>query len=330
MKKLWIFLINTFEVNTRSSRVKMLRLANDHDARLAAAKDDPEILEIYNVFHALLLVYRSLMAQLTSIKGTSKGQTQTWQELLDDMANKWINTWEGMVFNFFPKGTPQATAIFPLNKKPFQSFTYDERMVAVDALHKTMLEYPELKDVAVIVKEKLDKLEEARQQQKESFGKSDFSGNKIEAQRLLLANAMDDNLCKLKIKFRSDLGVVENFFDLSLLRRAISDSDAMFQTAGVVEASITTAISLPEKLVVSANSPTLFSNNSAQAELQFFFSVNPSAADNSIKTSVLPSETAQGTAADAGWAPGAKYLIVKNLGTVTAEFEVQVTEAVEG
>ncbi|MBK9013159.1 MAG: hypothetical protein IPM82_03195 [Saprospiraceae bacterium] len=45
---------------------------------------------------------------------------------------------------------------------------------------------------------------------------------------------------------------------------------------------------------------------------------------------MLAMQTAQTNAAESGWAPGAKFIIVKNLGTVTAEFELAVTEAVEG
>lgn len=93
---------------------------------------------------------------------------------------------------------------------------------------------------------------------------------------------------------------------------------------------MTTAVSLPDKLRMSANADTVFVNRSNQVELQFFYSANASASDNPVKINVLAMQSVQATAADAGWAPGAKYLIVKNLDTVTAEFEVQVTEAVEG
>ncbi len=325
---MWIFLVNTFEVNTRDSRVKMLRIANHHDARLDAAKADPDILALYTPFHAALLVFRTLMAQLVSGLGVSKGNTQQWEKTLDEMANNWINAWEGMVFNFYPRGTPEATAIFPNNKTPFQNARYDERMLAVEALHDTLLTYPSLTAAATDVNTRLTTLRSAREVQLEQFGKTDFSAIQIEAQRKILADLLDNDLCKLKVKYRPDMEMVQSFFDPSQLRKSVNDNDAVFQYSSAVEAGTTMAVILPTKLQMSANAACTFTNTSNLAELQFFFSASASAADNPVKTTVLPNESAEGTAAESGWAPGCLFLIVKNMGTVTAEFDMVVMEAV--
>jgi hypothetical protein len=96
-----------------------------------------------------------------------------------------------------------------------------------------------------------------------------------------------------------------------------------------VEPGMTAAVPLPDKLKMSANADTVFVNRSNQAEMQFFYAVNASASDNPVKTTVLAMQSVQTNAAESGWGPGAKYLIAKNMGTVTAEFDLQVTEAVE-
>lgn len=329
MKNLWLFLVNTFEVNTRSSRRKMLRLANYHLARLEAAKADPAILELYTVFLPAVKLYHTMMANFVSSEGTSVGNTANWMNLLDEMVDTWYDKWQVMVFTVFPRKSPEAIAIFPRNKEPFQSSQYDERMIAVEALHKTLLNYPELREVAADVEAKLALLNNARQVQTEQFGKKDFSASVVEDQRLVLANLMDDNLCSLKIKYRSNVKMVENFFDLAELRKSVSDSDARFTFGGAVEAGATSAVLVSDKLVLSTNAACSFANKSNLSDLQFFFSANASAADNPTKISVLPNESVDTTAAEAGWAPGAKYIIVKNMGTVTAEFEGAVTEAVE-
>lgn len=329
MKRIWIYLINTFDVNTKGSYLKMLRLANDHDARLeAASKDDPAILAIYTVFHAALLVFQALMVQWVSSKGVGKSNTQSWTELLDEMSSKWINIWEGQVFSVYPRGTAEATAIFPNNKAPFQNAPYDLRMIAVEALHTTLLGYEPLANLAKDVEAKLILLKAARQAQQGQFGKMDLSSGKVEEQRKLLADLMDDNLGDLKKKYRNNISMVEKFFDLGLLRKAASDTEAIFRHGGTVEAGATAAVALPAKLSMSANAACTFVNKSNSVELQFFFSNSAAAADGQHKTTVLPNESTEGTAAESGWAPGTKYIIVKNPGTVTAEFELMVVEAV--
>ena len=326
---LWSQLINTFEVNTRGSRRKMLRIANHHFSRLQAMKSDPFIAALIVLFEPVLMLYRSMFSNLDSQEGISVSNTANFTDLLDEMKDKWINKWQTMVRQVYEVGTPDYIAIFPRGKEPFISVEYDLRMVAVEALHKTLLTFPLLTDVAKDVEEKLALLNAARNVQTEGFGTKQFTASMIEEQRLVLADLLDDNLCELKKKYRKNLKMVENYFDLGELRRQSTDTDSRFMFSGAVEPGMTTAVPLPDKLKMSANADSVFVNRSNQVELQFFYAVNASAADNPVKTTVLAMQSVQTTAADAGWGPGAKYLIVKNAGTVTAEFELQVTEATE-
>lgn len=326
---LWAQLINTFEVNTKGSRRKMLRIANHHYARLQAMKADPIIMAILLVFEPALKLYQDMFANLGSQEGTSVGNTAKFTAELNNMSDYWFDEWQTMVRQVFETWTPEFKAIFPRNKEPFQRIQYDLRMVAVEGLHKTLLNYPALKDAATHVAAKLVILNDARNTQTEGFGTTAFTSSMIEEQRIVLANLLDDNLCDLKKKYRTNIKMVENYYDLAELRKQSKDTDAQFASSGAVEPGMTAAVPLPDKLRLSANADTVFVNRSNQVELQFFYAVNASAADNPVKATVLAMQSVQTTAADAGWGPGAKYLIVKNAGTVTAEFELQVTEAVE-
>jgi hypothetical protein len=329
MKGVWSQLINTFEVNTRGSARKMLKLANHHLSRLEAAKADEGILALYTPFHAAVQVFQNLMVQWMSGRNIGKGNTVSFTDLLDKMATTSLPAWEIKVYDVYPKGTPEATAIFPNYKTPFRKAPYDERMIMLEALHTTLLNYPLLKHVSDDVAVKLAELNEARQTQTEQFGKVGFSSSMVEDQRKVLADLMDDNLCMLRIKYRkTNILMAENYFDLSLLRRVATDSDAVFRSSGTVEAGTTMAVILPEKLPMGTNATCNFGNKSNTVELQFFFSNSASAADSTHKTAVLPNETVEGLAADSGWAPGAKYIIVKNPGTVAVEYDLMVVEAV--
>ncbi|MBI1227156.1 MAG: hypothetical protein GC192_18135 [Bacteroidetes bacterium] len=330
MKSLWSQLINTFEVNTRGSRRKMLRIANHHYSRLQAMQADPIIADMLLIFEPAILLYRSMFSTLDSGEGTSLGNTALWEKRLDEMEKIWFDDWQTMVRPVFGVKSPDFIAIFPRGKEPFQSVEYDLRMVAVDALYKKLLTYPALSDVAADVAAKIVLLNDARTTQTESFGANVFTASMIEDQRLVLADLLDDNLCDLKKKYRKNIKMVENFYDLTELRKSSNDNDSRFTSNGAVEPGMTAAVAVSSKLKLSANDSCIFVNKSNLAELQFFFSANASAADNPVHTNVLAMQSAQTNAAESGWTPGANFIIIKNMGTVTAEYELMVTEAVEG
>ncbi len=330
MKRLWSYLINTFEVNTRQSKKKMLDFANDHDARLSNYLTDPVILALYTVFHAQLLNYRSLMSKRTAVGGSQKSLTQELTSLLLQLRTTWIAFWEGKVRNFFPEGSVQDTAIFPNKRKPFYEGGYDQRINAVQALKDSMEPYPQLADTMADVEEKYDLLDAAREVQRQKKSAVGANADLLEKSRKELANLMYKHLGTFMAMHYTNPTEVEKYFDLPMLRKPVNDNDSIFNTSGTVEGGFTMAIALPKKLQLNANGLFTFTNNSDLVELQFFFSTNPSAADNTVKVTVLPNETGEGTVAEAGWSPGDTYLIVKNTGTVTAEFEVQLMEAVEG
>ncbi|MBI1228470.1 MAG: hypothetical protein GC192_24760 [Bacteroidetes bacterium] len=329
MRRTWIFLNNTFDINTKNSSVKMLRIANDHDSRLAAAAvDDPTLLPIWERYNAPLLVYRTLMSQRNSGKGSGKGKTQILTEKLDLLSTTWIRAWEVKVFLQYPQGTPEATAIFPQRKAPFQTGPYEERILAVNALKDSLSAYPLLADVKTDVSDKYDMLLEARDGQKQQMSLTGKFSDEVERQRLGLAELSYKNLGFLIDKFGERPTDVERFFDLALLRKSVSDEDTIFNYSDMVAAGETSAVLLPKKLELGINAICNFTNTSHNIELQFFFANNPSAADSPVKITALPGETVETTAAEAGWTPESSVLVVKNSGTMTAEFEVMLMEGV--
>ncbi len=330
MKRLWSYLINTFEVNTRQSKKKMLDIANDHDARLSNYISDPIILALYTDFHAQLLLYRGLMSKRTVDTGSQKSKTQGLTELLELLRTVWIAFWEGKVRNFFPEGSATDTAIFPQKRKPFNEGSYDERINAVQALKDAMAPYSDLDNTALDVAEKYDLLDAARVEQKQKMSTLSTTADELEKRRVELAKLLYKNLGALMALHFVNPTDVERYFNLSLLRKNVNDNDSIFGKTGTVDAGFTVAIPLPKKLELNSNGTFTFTNNSGLAALDFFFSPHVSATDNLVKITALPNETVTGTVAEAAWSPEDAYLIVKNNSTLTAEFEIQLMEAVEG
>ena len=139
--RIWIFLINTFFVNTVKSIKNALSLTQDHLAKLTANEADADILAIKTNYLPLHTAFVTAHNQLESKLGIYKGKTQSFEEILQELSKEKINEWRGKVFAVFPEGTDNATAIFPRDREPFQKGTYDERVEAVDTLSVTLGTY---------------------------------------------------------------------------------------------------------------------------------------------------------------------------------------------
>lgn len=326
-KEGWSQLNNIFDNVTKKSKKKMHLIINDHALKLETASKDPEIQTLYDLTNPKRIKYNQLMAEWDSSKGIGKGNTRTWKNYLDEINETVLNTWEGQVTYYFPKDTPTYIAIFPRGRMVITNGKYNDRLLALNAFSLTLAEYPLLDKLKETVDAKLEEINTARKQQRSQYDKVSFKSTELEEMRVELANLLDDNLCKLKIKYRQNLKMVENFFNRSLLRKNVNDEDFMFQSAGTVEAGASLLITLPKKLLISTNATCHFINQSGLVELQFSFVANGTNLDNAVKTNVQPDETIETTAAEAGWAPGMNFIVVKNLGTMAAEYDLSVMAA---
>ncbi|MCC6727305.1 MAG: hypothetical protein IT258_22560 [Saprospiraceae bacterium] len=327
-KKKWAQLYNQFDNATKSSKKKMRLIINDHCRRLESNKTgDPELEAMYDLTNPKRTAYDLKMKQWDSSKGIGKGMTKDWTNLLDEINDTVLDVWEGQVTYFFPMRTPTYIAIFPGGRMAITSGPYEDRLAALDALSETLDNYKDLENLKTTVDAKLVQVHQARNSQRSQYDKVGTTSTELEEMRVELANLLDDNLCKLKVKYRQTLAMVENFYDLSLLRKNVSDDDFMFQSEGTVEAGASFLITLPKKLLISTNATCNFINLSGLVDLQFFFVANGTNLDNLVKISVQPSETIETTAAEAGWAPGMGFLVVKNMGTMSAEFDLSIMAA---
>lgn len=330
MRRKYIHLQNPFEIATRGSWEKMKVIANDHLDRLFAGKADPAILALYTPFLAEVDIYETLMEELESIEGMSKSGTFTWEEKLDEITKVTVFDWVRTVETAYGRNSAEVVAIFPNKKEPIARAPYAQRMTSLGALYKTLENYlPTLADLRTEVGNTVDDLKLTRQTQRGRIVTIPQKGSEVEAQRIVLANFMDNDLGRLKEKFRQNVDLVENYFNFNLLRKPAKETSGDFVFSGTAEAGLTVPVALPANLTMSTNMLCTFRNLSNTVELVFFFSAHGGATESPIHTTVLPEEVAEGTAAESGWAPGTIFLIVKNTGTVTADFELRVAKPLE-
>ena len=133
LKQIWRYLINTFDVNTEGSNVKMLSLATDTHAKLHHEIADPDINAIFTSFDPFYNAYRQICINYDLAAGNYKGETRTFGEILDDLPEE-IRKWEAGVRVVYVEDSPQEIAIFPNKRTPFLQGTYEDRISAVGTL----------------------------------------------------------------------------------------------------------------------------------------------------------------------------------------------------
>jgi hypothetical protein len=225
-KRKWPYLINTFYVNTVDSIKKALSLSQDHWAKLLANQGDADILAIKNYFQPFLDSFLAAYNQLQSRLGIYKGKTQTFEETLEELEKVKINLWRGKVFVVFPEGTADATAIFPQGRKPFQKGTYEQQVAAVQTLAETLATYtsqPSLIALSSEVAAYYIIISGARALQQTDEGSTETLRSNLKQAHVNLCNALYANLGSLMFKYAATPLVIENYFDLTLLRENEKD-----------------------------------------------------------------------------------------------------------
>lgn len=218
MERLWIFLINTFFVNTKGSLKLALTLFEDTYAKLAAeAEHDADIALIYTDFKAFYVAFKELYAQKQSYLGIYEGQTLNFETVISEITTQ-VRRWEGAVRAVYIEDSPDERAIFPNKRNPFLQGTYEQRVSAVETLSLTLEKYPNLSNVLNMVDTYYNRLEAARLSQQKQEGQSDKLGSLLAKQHLITCQEMYGVLGRLMYKFRYEPERIGNFIEIGLLR----------------------------------------------------------------------------------------------------------------
>ncbi len=221
---IWRFLINTFDVQTEGSNVKMLSLATDTHAKLKNEIADPGINVIFTAFDPFYDAYRQICINYDLAAGDYEGETLGFETIMDSIPEE-IRKWEAGVRFVYVEDSPEERAIFPDKRTPFLQGTYEDRISAVGTLAEKLSSDPALAEVHAVVQSFYNTALSARlAQQGEEGGLGELSDLR-ENQRLITADEMYGVLGRLMYKFRNDRDQVERFFDLSLLRQTGDDGE---------------------------------------------------------------------------------------------------------
>ena len=213
---IWRYLVNTFEVNTRGSHVKMLTLSTDTHAKLKAEESNPAIADIILIYEPVFFAYRDLDQQYGVRSGEYQGTTLGFEQQMDLIPLK-LRQWESMIRFVYIEDSPEEKAIFPNKRVPFESGTYESRLDALGALKLKTAADPALAAANAQITSFYNAALGARLVQQTSEGSFGQLGDLRENQRMLVANELEGVLGQLMFIHRHNLIEVERYFDLSLL-----------------------------------------------------------------------------------------------------------------
>jgi len=214
------FLTNSFLHTTRSNYKKMLVLGTDHAAKLAANQSDAVIATILAAFAPVWQTYLATDLNLRIVLGDYKGETLTVEQLFELLNSDHLPDWDAAVQVQFRKRSTTYTALWPQQRKPFQSGTYASRIQEIEALGNKCALIPALQPLSVLILAFHTQIESARQVQ-QSTGKGQLLALRTlrEQARVALCTAMLGNLGLLLHHYQANPLQVANYFDFPLLRR---------------------------------------------------------------------------------------------------------------
>ncbi len=203
MEQEWKYLTNQFEIATRDSFKKALKLSNYHDSALFMAKNsDPVFQVLYDRYHPLHINYTNSYSNWQSIGGGREGDTLNVNQQLD-LALLKIDDWDVAIQVVYKKNTPRYKAIFPNGRKPFNEGGLDSRINAFLTLSINIGLDAALTAVKAEVDATYSVLDTARDEQEGAKADTTVGSGKVNTDRIAAMN----------MQYRNTGWVMDNMFD---------------------------------------------------------------------------------------------------------------------
>lgn len=217
----WKYAQNQFLRVSGTSRRVLLRVSRDHTAKLVSKLNqgaDPVLQTCLDRTLPLEDAYELAIIDWEIKSGTRKGQTDVFEELLDELSGERIRTWDVTIQNTFPQGSQQHTQLLPNGRRPFQSGPRDDRITAVRTLAIGLEAFAELSTLQETVDSFHQMMESARNTQQGSEGDIATASEAVDVARQALAIVLYRNLGLLMDKHGGDPLQLETYYELALLR----------------------------------------------------------------------------------------------------------------
>jgi len=300
----WHYCSNQILIATEKSFKLMLILSVDHNSKLLAESTDPDIAVLKTRNEPVAEAYSDAYVEWISARASYSGATRAFKILLKELSSKRIRDWDIQIQVVYSNDTPEYVSILPKGRNPFQKGSYEHIINNVNALAKSLADYPALAatktDVENFYAEMLSKRN--TQQVKEEGVR--LKSEELEKARVESAITMYGNLGILMDKFRYNTENVKRFFELHLIKTPPKNKDTYSGELAGGDMGVAAS------RIKDKNIFMLYNNG--DTPLLFFTAKTAADKDNGAGFKLEPHTSATKTAVELGEA-GNKFLKVKNL-----------------
>lgn len=250
----WMHLNNTFESATRANKRKMLLLISDHTSALESMATVPET-TMYARTIPIKTEYSTLYSKWSAAQARWQGETRRMEVKLAELRGDKIEFWDIEIQRVFRQGTADYIALLPNRRGPFQKGAYEEIINEVQSLGLRLAEYSP-NAILDAVKAEVDAfytsilgIRNVQEQKEQLVG---LASDQLEAGRIACAVVMFQNLGLFIDAYPQNPGIIENFFDLSLIQNTTDNSE---EYSGLLEPSeqknvVNTGITQQSRLII--------------------------------------------------------------------------------
>lgn len=222
---LWSYLQNPFDNVTKRNLKKMLLMATDHFAKLKdEANTDADISRIYQDFAPVFKNFQDLYEQSNTNKAIYEMHTQLLETKMADLSSTAIGQWDIEMQYLIGAKSPEYTMLMSKGRAIFQRGAYELRIDAVKSLASRLRTFPQLANLQQRVEQYGQELERIRTEQQGVEKNESKYSDLLEDARVELAQSMQAILGYLMYRYRGNVKLVENFYELKYLRSNTSTS----------------------------------------------------------------------------------------------------------
>jgi len=229
MKKLFNYLLNPFLPTGRRNFKNMATQGNHHLDALTANNSNPKVAALLASYGPKHSNYTKNYDAWNDTQGISMGGTVSFKaEFASARGN--LRRWDRGILGVFNEKSDTYTTIFPKGRSYIMKGTEDQILSKLRALEIEVKKYPQLQTVADEISDYNSTLAGAYANKGVSHSQLPKSSAELDQAHDDLGLALYEDMHSLCVIFSKDPAIVENYYDMKLLRASSTAVNASNQT----------------------------------------------------------------------------------------------------
>ena len=317
MKKLFFFFINIFLPKARKNFKNMATQGNVHLDALTAYESNPKVAALKAHYSEVYSIFRNLYDAWMGALGISVGGTKGFDEAFSEARAK-LKEWDRQILGYYTENSVEYTCIFPKKRSFIFKGTQDQQLSKLRTFENEVKKYTNLSSIANEVAQYNQSLAHAYENKGVAHGGLPKASSELESAYVELGYALYEDMHSLCVVFSRTPEMVENFFDMALLRSAKVEYDASSQTMNIKAGKKSAS-----RIKFAAGNTVLVKNLGSHM-LYFYAAANAKTTAPLTLFKVEPSQELQLTAAQLGAPENSILIFVNSESSVSAKVHIEL------